>query len=229
MSRETALGGDRRSFEPTVWTVVLKARDRKEAGALIERYWKPCYFYIRRRGYAVEDAKDLTQSFFSALLEQDALARVTKSKGPFRNFLLACLNHFLSDERGRQKAQKRGGGVPRVDFESAEKQLGLADPDTPETLFRRQWALETVGRALDRLRHEMGDRFRAFGDYITGGRPEDLKSLAARIGLSESNVKVILHRARRRLREIIETEVARTVEDPADVEGELAELMKAVS
>lgn len=79
MGRETSIGGARRDFAPTVWTVVLRARDRREFGALVERYWKPVYFYIRRRGHGVEDAKDLTQSFFADLLERDALA-----SGPVR-------------------------------------------------------------------------------------------------------------------------------------------------
>ena len=81
MPQETSIGGDRRAFEPTAWTLVLMARDEKELGALVECYLKPCYFYIRRKGHDVEDAKDLTQAFFADFLERDALARVTKSKG----------------------------------------------------------------------------------------------------------------------------------------------------
>jgi hypothetical protein len=65
MVRETTMGGSGRGFGQTAWTVILKARDRKELGALVEMYWKPCYFYVRRKGHDVEDAKDLTQGFFS--------------------------------------------------------------------------------------------------------------------------------------------------------------------
>ena len=47
MGSETRLGGDRRAFEPTLWTVVLRAKEgsRDALGSLISLYWKPVYFF----------------------------------------------------------------------------------------------------------------------------------------------------------------------------------------
>src|SRR5262245_31036889 len=112
---ETSLGGPNVRFQPTLWTTVLRARDaggeeaRGAIGRLVERYWKPLYFFARRRGCDVENAKDLTQAFFGRVVERDFLRDVTPEKGRFRSWLLAAMSHFLSDERERENALKRGG------------------------------------------------------------------------------------------------------------------------
>lgn len=229
MGRETSIGGSRRNFKETAWTLVLKARDHKELGALIERYWKPCYFYIRRRNHDVEDAKDLTQGFFADLLERDALAAVTKSKGRFRSFLLACLDHYLSNEYDRRKAKKRGSKPLSLDFEGAETEFAHSDCETPEKTYRRQWAVGVINRALEALKGEMGPRFEMLREYITGGGGGRLREVAERLGLTESNVKVIIHRARRRYRDLLRAEVARTVDDRRDVDDELKDLFAALA
>jgi RNA polymerase sigma factor (sigma-70 family) len=229
MGRETTMGGDGRGFGQTAWTIILKARDRKELGALVELYWKPCYFYVRRKGHDVEDAKDLTQGFFSDFIERDALARVTKSKGKFRSFLLACLEHYLSNEYDRRKALKRGGKLLSLDFDGAEEMLRKSDVVTPEDSYRRQWAVGLVERALAALKAEMGPRFDALREYITAGQPGTLKEVAQKLDLTEANVKVIIHRSRRRYRDLLKEVVARTVERKDEVDDELKELFAALS
>lgn len=227
-SFETSLGGSRRAFEPTSWTLVFRARNRKESGALVERYWKPCYFFVRRRGHGVEDAKDLTQGFFADLLERDALAGVTPVKGRFRSFLLACLDHYLSNEYDRRRAKKRAGKTVPLDFATAEQLYAQSREETPERAYQRQWAAGVIDRAMASLKKEMGARFDVLRGYIAGGEGR-LRDLAARLGVSESNVRVVLHRARRRYRDLLKEEVAGTVEHPRDVADELAALFEAVS
>jgi len=229
MPRETTMGGSGRGFGQTAWTLILKARDKRELGALVERYWKPCYFYIRRKGHDVEDAKDLTQGFFSDFIERDALARVTRSKGKFRSFLLACLEHYLSNEYDRRKALKRGGKLLTLDFEGAEEMLTRAGESTPEQSYRREWAVGLIERALAALKGGMGARFDALREYITAGQPGTLKEVAVKLDLSEANVKVIIHRARRRYRDLLKEEVARTVERKDEIDDELKELFAALS
>src|SRR5512135_1494792 len=104
-------------FATTHWSVVLAAADEQtpEAAAALERlcrtYWYPLYVYVRREGYAAPHAQDLTQEFFARLLASHSLDQVTPQKGRFRSFLLAALRHFLSDQRDRERAVKRGGGA----------------------------------------------------------------------------------------------------------------------
>ncbi len=229
MAKETSIGGSRGGFRNTRWTLILRARDEKQLGEFLQNYWKPCYFYIRRKGQDVEDAKDLTQSFFVDFLQRDGLARVTRSKGRFRSYLLACLDHFLSNEYDRRKALKRGAGrVFSLDFQGAEEIFSRSGEDSPEKVYRRQWAVDHIERALLALKAEMGMRFDALREYIMAGQPGTLKEVAGRLALSESNVKVIIHRARKRYRELLKEEVARTVERPDEVEDELLELFSAL-
>ena len=229
MARETSIGGSRGTFDNTRWTLILRARDEKQLEGFLQNYWKPCYFYIRRKGQEVEDAKDLTQSFFMDFLQRDGLARVTRSKGRFRSYLLACLDHFLSNEYDRRKAQKRGAGrVFPLDFQNAEELFARSGDDSPERAYRRQWAIDHIERALQALKAEMGGRFDTLREYIMAGQPGTLKAVAERLGLSESNVKVIIHRARKRYRDLLKEEVARTVEKPGEVEEELLELFSAL-
>jgi RNA polymerase sigma factor (sigma-70 family) len=227
-SGETSIGGTRRAFEPTKWTVVLKARDRKETGALVERYWKPCYFYIRRKGHGVEDAKDLTQGFFLDFIERDALAGVTRAKGRFRSFLLACLDHYLSNEYDRRRAKKRSAKLVPLDFDVAETQFRQCPHDSPERAFHRQWAHSVMDKGIARLHEEMGSRFDLLREYLITGEAR-LKDVAKKLDLSESNAKVILHRARKRYRELLRDEIARTVERPGEVDDEMKELFALLS
>src|SRR5437867_688008 len=103
-------------FATTHWSVVLTAGDAHSPQAsealeqLCRAYWYPLYAFVRRQGYAAHDAQDLTQGFFASFLKKDYLATVGPEKGRFRSFLLAALRHFLSDERDRAGAAKRGGG-----------------------------------------------------------------------------------------------------------------------
>src|SRR5262252_3290771 len=117
-------------FSTTHWSVVLAAREEHPNGPsralelLCRAYWYPLYAFVRRRGYDVADAQDLTQEFFARLLEKDFLHDVDRSKGKFRSFLLAALENFLAKEWRRANALKRGRGVTFIplDDQSAEQQ-----------------------------------------------------------------------------------------------------------
>src|SRR5215510_14221575 len=103
-------------FAPTSWTAVVATRQpntRKAEEALsrlCEAYWQPLHDYVRRLGYAEQDAKDLTQEFFLRLLTKNIFAAADQERGRFRTFLLTSLNHFLKNEWHRGHAAKRGGG-----------------------------------------------------------------------------------------------------------------------
>src|SRR5436309_10511102 len=104
-------------FPPTLWSVVLRAgqssssQSQEALATLCRAYWFPLYAFLRRQGKSAPDAEDLTQGFLLHLLEKDTLSRVRQEKGKFRSFLLASLQYFLANERYKQLAQKRGGGV----------------------------------------------------------------------------------------------------------------------
>src|SRR5438034_399184 len=150
-------------FQTTHWTVVLAAglKDGSESAAALQKlctaYWYPLYAFIRRRGYSVEEAEDLTQEFFARLLEKELLAGVTREGGRFRSFLLTVLKRFLANQWNREHAQKRHGGKPVLSIDDTAEvryQRELTEHATPESLFERQWASTVLDQVLVRLRQE---------------------------------------------------------------------------
>ena len=236
---------DSSRFGQTQWSVVLAASGKRDlllAEAALENlcqmYWLPLYTYIRRQGESAHDAQDLTQEFFARFLEKDFLASVDQNKGRFRSFLLAAVKHFLSNERDRARAQKRGGGRPQLplDFSDAESHVGFqpADPQTPDKAFDRRWALTLLEESLARLRQEYAGRnaeqmFDQLKTTLTEGRGgASYAELGARLEMSEAAVKMAVRRLRQRYREVLRAEIAKTVGHPSEVEDELRHVVRAL-
>src|SRR5262249_5180228 len=126
-----------RRFASTRWSLVAAAGQRQSAeseealATLCQIYWYPLYAYARRRLTRAEDAQDITQAFFTQLLEKGYLQEADPRRGKFRSFLLTAFNHFLSKEFEKANALKRGGGRHQLvfDFQSGERQYGLEPAD----------------------------------------------------------------------------------------------------
>ncbi len=231
-------------FATTHWSLVVAARDRaapeaRDAlAALCGLYWYPLYAFVRRQGHPADQAQDLTQGFFARLLEPDFFKAVDRSRGKFRSFLLAACKHYLANERDRARAVKRGGGRPvlSLDFAGADQRYHHepAHQLTPERLFERRWALTLLDQVLTRLRQEFDEAgkaavFQTLKGVLTGESGKvPYHDLAARLALSEGAVKVAVHRLRRRYRELLREEIARTLDDPGLVEEEIRDLFAAL-
>ncbi len=232
-------------FATTHWSVVLEAADPQSPQAsealeqLCQTYWFPLYAYVRRWGCGPEDAQDLTQAFFAHLLRKDFLSGVGPAKGKFRSFLLACLKHFIADEWEKSRTAKRGGDGPSLlrSGEQAEERYRLAShvEATAESLYERRWALELLERVLERLRQEAvtAGREKVFDELqacLLGERPgETYAQRGVKLGMSVTAVKVTVHRLRRRYRELLREEIARTVTHPDEVGEETRYLFEIVS
>jgi RNA polymerase sigma-70 factor (ECF subfamily) len=233
-------------FANTQWSVVLSAakkRNPSQALACMEKlcaiYWNPLYYYARRQGEQPEDAQDLTQEFFARLLQNDLLESVDRAKGRFRSFLLASFKHFMSNERDKARAEKRGGGkvlVP-IDVHNAETQYSFepADARTAEDIFERRWAMTLLEQTTTRLRKEYErdgktELFEQLKVTLTEPRGTIAYAVLGRtLKMSEGAVKVAVHRLRQRYRTILRELVADTVADPAEVEDELRQIFRALS
>jgi RNA polymerase sigma-70 factor (ECF subfamily) len=231
-------------FVTTRWTMVLRAarsdttRARAALEDLCQAYWYPLYAYARRRGYSPHDAEDLTQGFFARILKLNSLADVGKEQGKFRAFLLASMNHFISDEWDRASAQKRGAQrTISLDAEMAENRYRSepADKLTPEYLFERRWAMTLLENVVQRLRGEyeasgQGPLFMEMRFAITGDKNAvPYTDLAARLSLSEEALRVAVHRLRQRYRRALREEIAQTVADESEVTEELNCLRRILS
>ncbi len=230
-------------FDTTHWSLILAARDRGSSEAraalaeLCRIYWYPLYAFIRHRGHDRQTAEDLTQTFFARLLESNDLARVDRSKGRFRAFLLAACTHFLANERDRQRALKRGGGRGFLSIESADAERCYdREPAhwlTAEALFARRWAIMLLDQTIEDLRAEFSragqaDRFEALKPALTGDHVP-YTELAARLNMTVGAVQVAVHRLRQRYREALRARIGATVSDPSEIDDEIRELFAALA
>jgi len=230
-------------FERTQWSDVLAAGRSRDpaAGAALARlctsYWPPLYAYVRRRGYSVHEAQDLTQEFFARLIEKRFFRQARRERGRFRAFLIVALKHFLANEWDRSQAGKRGGGaVMSFDFDAAEPAIHATDESNPERIYERQWVERILAAALRRVR----EQYIAAGQEATfetlkvvlggGGRSENAYGeLAGTLGLSDGALRVAVHRLRQRYRTALRAIVGETVGDPADVDDEIRYMLSVVA
>jgi len=231
-------------FATTRWSVVLAAGHRTAGGrdsfaSLCQSYWFPLYAYARRRGHAPEDAQDLTQAFFTRLIEKNWVASADQTKGRFRSFLLTAMKHFLADEWDRERAQKRGGGIAPLALELATAEAQYArepvDAETPEHIFERRWALTLLDQVLARLRAEYTQEgksalFESLHPALVGERTaQPYAELARSLDTSEAAIKSAVHRLRQRYRQLLREEIAGTVGAATDVDEELRHLFAVLS
>ncbi|MGB6368260.1 MAG: sigma-70 family RNA polymerase sigma factor, partial [Thermoanaerobaculia bacterium] len=228
----------------TQWSQVLAARDGSDTEAraalemLCQTYWQPLYAYIRHQGSDPEEARDFTQAYFTELLDKDFLADVDPSKGRFRAFLLASLRHFLSHQRDRARALKRGGGTPTLSLDVAAGEesytLQPSDEMTPEDVFEHRWALTVLDRAMGRLQLESAEsddltQFDKLKPYLTSAEPQaTYQESAADLGMSVRAIKTAVHRLRKRYGMCLRAEIAQTVANPADTDEEVRHLLATV-
>jgi len=230
------------AFITTHWSVVLAAQGSSPAAEealekLCRTYWRPIYGFVRRQGVGPEEAKDLTQGFFALLLERRDFDAVRKEKGRLRSYLLTSLKHFLTNERNRAMAIKRGEGkhlIPLEDLRERER-VGFEPADTlpPDQIYERHWALSVLDQVVARL----GQEYRAAGSTSAGLFDQLQKSLtdepdraspadtAEEFGMTASAVRQASYRLRQRYRQVLREVIAHTVMVPGDIDDELRHLI----
>jgi RNA polymerase sigma factor (sigma-70 family) len=226
-------------FPTTRWTLVLSSgteNSRREAlNWLCERYWYPIYAFLRRHGRSPSAAQDLTQSFLANFLERRSIERADPARGRFRSYLLGALKNFLADYQAHEQARMRGGEfqfLPLSFASGEERYLQCPENLSPEALYERQWALALIGRVLDVMRAEQvaGGRAPLF-DRLKGflTADADYRQAAATLGMQEGTVRVMVHRLRRRYRDLLTAEIVETVAEPGEVQREIRYLIGVLS
>jgi len=212
------------SFATTHWSMVSMAQGESPAAdAALEKlcrtYWWPVYSFIRRQGAELEEAKDLTQSFFALLFERRDLEAVRRENGRLRSFFFASLKHFLAKERRHAAAVKRGEGRALIPLDEllARKRTDLEPADTlsADRIFDRRWALTVLEQLFEQLKKLLSD---------DSQRPSQAQ-IGHQFGMTENAVNQAFYRLRERYRELLHEEIAHTVIAPDDTEGELRHLI----
>ncbi len=233
-------------FAPTRWTLVLRARgesaeSRAALSDLCEAYYQPVLRFLRSEGRDEDAARELAHEFFAQVLARGGFDGANPERGTFRSYLLGALKHFLADRRAHARRLKRGGGVTPDSLDAltgsdTSPGLQIADPtaNTHDALFDRAWALAVMDRALAALQREFSaagkaEQFEALKPWLAGDTPASAQADAARqLDLTEGAVKVMIHRLRKRFRDVIRSEIAQTLRDPAQVDEELHHLIEAL-
>ena len=144
---------------------------------------------------------------------------------------------FLSHERERRLAQKRGGQQPHVSAEVIDAEEGLANPgslEREEAEFDRKWALTVVRAALEQLERTYLDSgqeslFRILRSFLPGGNPPpSYEEAAAQAGLTVAALNTHIHRMRKQFREAVCMEVTATVSAPHEIDEEIAYLYRVL-
>ena len=209
---------------------------RDALSELCRIYWSPVRAFVRRRVANDAQADDLTQGFFAALLDRGALSAADRDRGRFRGFLLTSVKYYIADQWDRDRAQKRGGGDTPISLDDTTRDQRVDPPDgsaTPDREYDRQWAMAMLDVVRQRLDGELAaldnaPRMRRLAGLLTDDEAR-YRDVAAELGMTESAVKVAVHRLRKRYAVILREEVLRTVATPEAVDEELRFLLTALS
>ena len=242
---QTDMGGVRESFLTTHWSLIegiKQHQDKDQAliSLLLERYWKPVYCYLRRKGYPNEEAKDLTQGFFHEIvLSRCMLERTDSSKGRFRSFLLYSLNQYLIDQKRKETSKKR---IPNDKLVP----LNISDPPilpqmilerSPEDCFSYAWKSDLIDRTVTEVQAEcekqgLQTHWYIFRDKVLlptlkSEESQPMKVIGARYGIeSESRAFNMLLTVKRHFKAALRRNVANTVLSEEDVDEEGRDLLK---
>lgn len=230
------MGGSRFRFPDTSWKVVLSAKDRdsekyrENLEKLVSMYWKPVYVYIRL-GWVKsnEDAKELTQEYFSVFLERDYLKSVEPDRGKFRTYVKTTLKHFLIDVKRKGQTEKRGGFAKRLSFDQLPvEQRDFESGDDPSEAFDREWAKAVLEAGVIKMKESLVAKNKekyveVFEEYYDRKLPERLtrKQIAEKLGITEQNVKDYLIAAKNQLSKAVREEIRNYVTDDTQVEPEI--------
>jgi hypothetical protein len=240
----TDIGGTGGAFLTTHWSLIKEAgsgneqNNRALESLLLNRYWKPVYCYLRRKGYNNEQAKDLTQGFFhEVVLGQHLIEKADAAKGRFRSLLLIALDRYLGDVRGRETAQKR---APKGHFVSID---GVAPPEIPQSIARSApertfdyaWVSTLLEQVLEKVERECREdgkdvHWSVFCDRVLQpimdrGNPASLKEIAAKYGISdESRASNMIVTVKRRLQVALKQYLRESVTSDEYVKGELEQI-----
>ncbi|RMD61753.1 sigma-70 family RNA polymerase sigma factor [Candidatus Parcubacteria bacterium] len=174
------------SMEEEAHYILQAAKGNPEAfGALYDRYHQQIYRFVYLKVSTKEDAEDITHQVFLNAWKQ--MRHYTHTGHPFSSFLYRIARNLVIDHYRAKKAH--------VALEAAAE---LPSADAPEEQAERQLLEAEVMRAIRLLKPDYQDvLIMRFIEELS------LKEVAAILGKSEGAVKLLQHRAMRRLRQLL--------------------------
>jgi len=246
---DTEMGGKQANFPSTHWSMLKEVRGsltpahRAILNLLIQRYWKPVYCYLRRKGKNNEEAKDLTQDFFTSWIAKEIFGKADQTRGRFRAFLLSCLDRFLINTHRKEHAKKRSPDEGILSIEKLATGEGTpfepSDRETPVDIFNRTWATDLILLTLNTLEQECMDtekkthfmlfQRRIIEPSLRNIEPPPLAELAQELCLTEKQAANRLLTARRAYQRILREKIRVFALSDDDVSEEVRDLFQFLS
>ena len=243
---QTEMGGRNQRFHTTCWTEIIKVRTQNEVhqrrilNELIQQCWKPVYCYLRRRGYANAEAKDLTQAFFHEIvLGKELIQQADRAKGRFRSFLLTALHNYLVNVQDKAHALKRvpKGQLISLDMVDEEVLPMAAEDLSPEDCFNHVWISSLLEQTLHDVEtscYEDGKTVhwkvfeaRVLQPILEETGPHAIKDLCAQYNISDGGTLAnMVVTVKRRIRAALEKRIRDSVESPDEADQELQDMAR---
>lgn len=237
------MGGSGEVFLTTHWTLIQEIKsdedkDRALIGLMLERYWKPIYCYLRRKGCDNEQAKDLTQGFLHEIvLKRSLVQKADRSRGRFRSLLLTALNRYLVNVKEGERARTRIPPDKLVSLEMIDPpELHMITESTPDDFYNYVWVSALLDQVLSAVQASCEQdglqiHWQVFEDRVVrpilqGSAPPSLSKVCRKHNIQgEKKASNILVTVKRRFQVALKEYVRTTVASDAQIQAELTEIL----
>jgi RNA polymerase sigma-70 factor (ECF subfamily) len=239
------MGGTVKAFLTTHWSLIKgidsdDERNRSLTNLLIQRYWKPVYFYLRRKGYNNEQAKDLTQGFFhEVVLGRKLVQTADPAKGRFRSLILSALERYLIDQISKETARKR---IPKDKLVSIDVSDNWDLPDvvlesSPDDSYNYGWVSALLDQILSQVQakcmeQDMEVHWNIFNDRVVRPIVEDaaypsLTEICEKYDIeNEKKASNMVITVKRCFQAALKECIRNTVTSEQEIDEELREIMR---
>jgi DNA-directed RNA polymerase specialized sigma24 family protein len=246
---DTTMGGSGQGFGTTNWSEIRRAGLHDElhrtvaVNNLMQRYWKPVYWCLRRKGCSNDQAKDLTQGFFcEVVLGRDLIQQADQAKGKFRTYLLTALDRYVTSEHRKDTARKRlpSSGLVSLETDDLPEMPAGELEDSPEHAFHYAWAASVLEQVLAELKQEYCDtgrpghwevfRLKILRPILEDAPEPPLSELCQMCGIeSEKQASNLVITVKRRFAAILGRVLRQQTGSDGNVEAEIRDFIEILS
>ena len=237
-------------FRTTSWSRVYAARtehpERRRAavGAVSARYWKPVYVFLRGKGYAHDDAEELTQGFFvDVVVGRELIQLADREKGSFRALLRKAVACYAANKVRDRCAKKRMPEKGLISLEGMETwQLPAASEDLggPDWAFVYAWAFALLDDVLESVKTSCleANQEKHWGVFsktildptLRGARKPALSEVCRELAIeSEAKASNMCITVKRRFKAALRVHVRQFVDRDDQVDAEIQDLIQILS
>ncbi len=179
----------------TASSLLVRLRERADHdawGRLHALYSPLLHDWCRRYGVPAQDAEDLVQEVFQALVQEMPDFEYDRDKGNFRGWLRTVLVNRLRHYRRSQRFAGQGEFFDRLLDQLADERGGLSD------VWNKEHDHHVLSRLLEMIRQEFEEAtWAAFHAVAVEG--ETVSAVAERLGKTPNAVRVAKSRVLARL------------------------------